>query len=294
MNFDYGNVLSRAIQITWKHKSFWLFMMFPMLIASLIFLSFVVPVFLLEGNEDMMGLVLVLWIGVVALGIFASLLASAAGITSLTLGIWRAERGEGSTAFMDLARDGFQYFGRALGVIVIVQSTIGLVFTAFFLCVAGLIAVTAGVAAICLQPVILLITPLTYLVAALMNGAILSVIDEELGAWEAVKRAWQVVREHVWKFLILTLVAYFGASILSGIVAVPAVIPAMFAPMAVEMGEQAFWAVMIIFVCLFFPLMSVFSGVVGTFTTAVVDVAYLRLAKPAGDNVIFAPDRATS
>jgi hypothetical protein len=287
MNFDYGNVLTRAFQITWRHKSFWLFLMIPMLTASVILLSFVVPVFLLEGNEDLLGLVLAVWIGVVTLGLFASLLASTAAITSLTLGILRVERGEGSTAFMDLVRDGFQYFGRALGVMLIVQLTIGLVFTVFFLCVAALIAVTMGVAAICLQPVMILLTPLSFLVSAVMNAALVAVMDEDLGAWDAVKRALQVVREHVWKFLILTLIVYFGASMLSSIVIVPAMMPAMLAPVAMEMGEQAFWLIMMLFVCLFFPLMSFFSGVIGTFTTAAVDIAYLRLAKPAGENIVF-------
>lgn len=297
MNFDYGNVLTRAFQLTWQHKSFWLFLMIPMLITSVIFLSFVVPVFLLEGNEDMMGLVLAVWIGVVSLGFLASLLAGTAAIASLTLGILRAERGEGSLSFMDLARDGFQYFGRALGVVLIVQLTIGLVFTVFFLCVGALTAVTMGLAAICFQPVMILLTPLSFLVSAVMNAALVAVMDEDLGAWDAVKRALQVVRDHVWKFLILTLIVYFGASMLSSILVFPAVIPAMLAPVAMESGEQMFWLTMLLFVCLFFPLMSIFSGVIGTFTTAAVDIAYLRLVKPAGENIVFAPDespRATS
>lgn len=172
MNFDYGNVLTRALQITWKHKSFWLFMMFPMLVGSIIFLAFIVPVFLLEGDEEMMGLVMALWIGVIALGMIASLLVSTAGLTSLTLGILRAERGEGSTAFMDLVRDGFAYFGRALGVVLIIQLSIGAVFTAFFLCVAALTAVTMGLASICLQPIMILLTPFSLLVVAVMYGAL--------------------------------------------------------------------------------------------------------------------------
>lgn len=297
MNFDFGNVLTRAFRLTWKHKSFWLFMMFPMLVASVIFLSFILPVFLLEGNEEMMGLIIALWLGVIALGMIASLLVSAAGITSLTLGILRVERGEGSAAFMDLARDGFQYFGRALGVMLIVQLTIGMVFTVFFLCVAALTAVTMGLAAICLQPVMILLTPLSFLVSAVMNVALVAVIDENLGAWDAVRRALQVVRDHVWKFLLLTLIVYFGASMLSGVFVFPAMLPAMLAPIAMEAGEQMFWGVMILFACLFFPMMSVLAGVIGAFTTAAVDIAYLSLTKPARDGVIFAPGespRATS
>lgn len=289
MNFDFGDVLTRAVKLTWKHKSFWLFMAFPVLIAAFIFLSFAAPVFFLEGNEDMMGLIMAAWIGVVALGVIASLLASAAGMTSLTLGILRAERGEGSTSFLDLLRDGFDYFGRALGVMFIVQLTIGLVFTVFFLCVAALATVTMGIAAICLQPVMLLLTPLSFLVAAVMNGGIVSVIEEDLGAWDAVKRALQVIREHVWKFVLLTLIVYIGASILSFIFVIPAMIPAFFAPVAVEMGEQAFWVVMGSFTCLFFPALAVYSGIAGALTTSAVDIAYLRLSAPAGDEVVFEP-----
>jgi hypothetical protein len=267
-------------------------MMIPMLVASAIFPAIAAPVILLEGNEDMMGLVMVLWFGVVALGMIASFLASTAGMTSLTLGILRAERGEGSTSFMDLIRDGFQYFGRALGVMLIVQLTIGLVFIVFFLCVAALTAVTMGLAAICLQPVMFLLTPLSFLVAAVMNGGFVSVITEDLGAWDAVKRALQVIREHAWKFILLTFIVYFGASFLSGIFIFPAMIPAFFAPAAVEMGEQAFWIIMGSFICLFFPALAVYSGIVGAFTTSAVDIAYLQLSHPAESDVVFAAKEA--
>ncbi len=293
MNFDYGNILTRAFKSTWKYKSFVLFMMFPMLIASVIFLAFVAPLFLLEGNEDMMGLVIALWVGVITLGMIASFLASTAGLTSLTLGILRAERGTGSTTFMNLFRDGFQYFARALGVMLIVNLTIGLIFTVFFLCAAALIAVTMGIASFCLQPVMILLTPLSFLVAAVANGGIVSVIEEDLGAWEAVKRALQIVREHVWKFIILTLIVYFGASFLSSIFVVPAMIPALFVPVAMELGEQMFWVVMALSACFFFPALAVYSGIVGAFTTFAIDIAYLQLTRPAENEIIVTGDTTT-
>jgi hypothetical protein len=290
VNFDYGNILTRAFKLTWKHKSYWLFMTFPILTGSVIFLAFIAPVFFLEGNEDWMGLIIALWLGVIGLGMIVSLIVSTAGMTSLTLGILRAERGEGSTSFMDLVRDGFQYFARSFGVMLIVQLTVGAVFTAFFLCVMALTVVTMGLASICLQPVMLLLTPLSFLVAAVMNGGIVSVIEEDLDALDAVKRALQVVREHVWKFVIITLIVYFGASFLSGIFLAPAMIPAMFAPVAMEMGEQAFWAAMGSFVCLFFPAMGIYSGIIGAFTTSAIDIAYLQLSRLVEKQIIAAED----
>lgn len=301
MNFDYGNVLTRAFQITWKHKSFWLFMMAPMLIASVMFIAFIAPVFILGENDEMMGLVLVGWVGVIILGTIASFIVSTAGNTSLTLGILRAERGEGSTSFMDLVRDGFQYFGRALGAMLIIQLTIGAVFTVFFLLVAALTAVTMGIAAICLQPIMILITPLSFLVVAVMNGALVAVVDENLGALDAVKHALQVVRNHVWKFILITLIVYIGTSFLSSIFVFPAMLPAMAAPIMMESGMDMSGrsAILIfsLFACLFFPLMSLLAGITGAFMTSALQVSYLRLSRPAGGEVVFAseePNNATS
>ena len=294
MNFDYGNILTRSLQITWKHKSFWLFMMFPMLVASVMFIAFAAPVFFLSENDEMIGLVLVGWLAVLVLGTIFSLVASTAGITSLTLGILRTERGEGSTAFMDLVRDGFQYFGRAFGAVLIIQLSIGAVFTVFFLCVGLLSAVTMGLASICLQPFIILLTPLSFLVVAVMDGALMAVIDEGLGAWESVKRAIQVVRDHVWKFIIITLIVYIGTSILTSIFIFPAMIPAMLGPVLMESGVDfsgpMLAVIFVPFICLFFGIMSLLSGVTGTFMTSALALSYLRLSRPADAEIIFAPE----
>ena len=45
MNFDVGDVLARAWQITWKHKILWVFNMFPVLLRFLF-----VPIFLIGLN----------------------------------------------------------------------------------------------------------------------------------------------------------------------------------------------------------------------------------------------------
>lgn len=292
MNFDYGNILTRSFQITWKHKSFWLFSMLPMIVGIFIFAALIAPVFLLDGRDDEMTvLALVIWTVVMVIGGIVSLLVGTAGSASLMLGILRAERGEGSTSFMNLLRDGFQYFGRTLAVVLILQFSIGAVFTVFFLCIALLSFVTMGLASICLQPVMILLTPVSFLVVALMDGALVAVIDDDLGAWDAVKRAYQVVRKHVWKFIILTIILYFGSTILSGILVFPAMIPAMAAPIMMETdaGGRAMFLIFGAFACLFFPLMTLFSGIVGTFITAVLGSSYLRLAHTDGQ-VIFAPE----
>lgn len=284
MNFDYGNVLTRAFQITWKHKSFWLFMMLPMLVASVLFIAFAAPVFLLSENDEMIGVVFLLWTGIFILGSIINLVISTAAISSLALGILRAERGEGSTAFMDLVRDGFQYFGRVFGAVLIIQLTVGAVFTAFFLCMTLLSVVTMGLASFCLQPIMILLTPISFLTIAITDGAIIAVVDENLGAWESVKRAIQVVREHVWKFIILTLIVYFGTTIFSSIFVIPAMIPAMAGPIMLESGVDIDGNMILIlfasFGCIFLPLLTLFSGIAGAYIQTLLSLSYLRLSRP--------------
>ena len=300
MNFDYGNILTRALKLTWKHKSFWLLLMIPVFISFMILAAIILPVIFLTENEESMTLIMVLWAGIVIFGFFASFIIGAVSMNAVTLGILRAERGEGSTALMDVVRDSFQYFKNAFGAVLIVQLSVGAVFTVFFLCMTALTLVTMGIASICLQPIMLLLTPLSFLVGAVLYGALVAVIDEGLGALDAVKRAVQVVRDHVWKFVVISLIAYFGSMIVSSIFTFPLMIPAMFGPALIESGVDitgnTFALIFIPFLCIFGVLMAFVSGVTGTFIAASMEISYLQLSRPVPE-VIFsadAPKDATS
>ncbi|HNE04369.1 MAG TPA: hypothetical protein PLT08_07610 [Anaerolineales bacterium] len=293
MNFDYGNILTRALKLTWKHKSFWLLLMIPVFISFMILAAIILPVIFLTENEESMTLIMVLWAGIVIFGFFASFIIGAVSMNAVTLGILRAERGEGSTALMDVVRDSFQYFKNAFGAVLIVQLSVGAVFTVFFLCMTALTLVTMGIASICLQPIMLLLTPLSFLVGAVLYGALVAVIDEGLGALDAVKRAVQVVRDHVWKFVVISLIAYFGSMIVSSIFTFPFMIPAMFGPALIESGVDitgnTFALIFIPFLCIFGVLMAFVSGVTGTFIAASMEISYLQLSRPVPE-VIFAAD----
>ena len=293
MNFDYGNILTRALKLTWKHKSFWLLLMIPVFISFMILAAIILPVIFLTGNEESITLIMVLWAGIVIFGFFASFIIGAVSMNAVTLGILRAERGEGSTALMDVVRDSFQYFKNAFGAVLIVQLSVGAVFTVFFLCMTALTLVTMGIASICLQPIMLLLTPLSFLVGAVLYGALVAVIDEGLGALDAVKRAVQVVRDHVWKFVVISLIAYFGSMIVSSIFTFPLMIPAMFGPALIESGVDitgnTFALIFIPFLCIFGVLMAFVSGVTGTFIAASMEISYLQLSRPVPE-VIFAAD----
>ncbi len=294
MNFDYGNILTRSFQITWRHKSFWLFSIVPMLVSFAGIFFFIAPVFLMGDESDLVWVALAVWLTGLALTFVASFLVGAVGSSALMLGILRVERGEGSTSFMDLLRDGFLYFRRVLGVMLIVQLSIGLAMMLFFCFYMAASLVTMGLASICFQPIFILMTPLSFVMVAVLDAALMAVIAEDMGAWDAVRRGVRVVRDHVWKFIILALIVYFGTSILTGILLTPSMIPVMVFPILMETGMEISWELFLLIAglssCIFFPLMALLSGVTGTFMNSALGISYLRLTRPAEGEVVFAPE----
>ena len=135
MNFDYGNILTRTFQITWKHKVFWGILALPMLVSFAIFPVMFLFLFFFDESQvseinalitlGFFVLTFIIVIAFTALQVFA--------LSAVTLGIVRVERGEGSLKFIDLLQDSREYFWRQLGVFLIVQLSVGLIFSAFLL-----------------------------------------------------------------------------------------------------------------------------------------------------------------
>ncbi len=300
MNFDYGNVLTCALQVTWKHKSLWGLLVLPMLVAFLPFIFFFIFISVLTLNlkadvsETMSVVIFVSFLLALVLSVIANFGVGSVSVSAATLGIIRADRGEGSTKFIDLVKDGMPYFWRILGVTLVFNLTIGLIFTVFSMLAFALIVVTIGMASICLQPIMLLLTPLMFLMVAVIEAAQIAVIADDLGIMDAVKHALQLVRAHVWKYIIITLIVYFGSSILSSIIVTPLMLPIFLTPVLLEFGqEMSMQSVALIsgaFVCIFVPLMFLVSSVVGVFMKASLDLTYLRLTaeqRKTENQVIF-------
>jgi hypothetical protein len=290
MNFDISGILTRAGLITWKHKSIWGLLMLPMIVAFLSFMLFLI--FLLAVMTITDGNVSDTLFVILALVFLMTLLVStivnygvrSVSISAATLGVVRAERGEGSTKFMDLLRDGLPYFWRILGVMLVVNLTLGLVITIFNLLAFLLIVVTIGMASICLQPLMLLLMPFMFLVIGALEAAQVAVIAEDMNVMGAIKHALQVVRAHVWKYVIITLIVYFGGSILSSFIITPLMLPVFLVPFLLgfgqEMSMQSAALISVLFFCIFFPVMILVSSVLGVFMKTSLDLTYLRLTAP--------------
>lgn len=298
MNFDYGDTLKQAAQMTLRYKSFWVLMTLQMLPSMIMFpLFFFALWFLEEGQGNAEGVWMVVFGGTLILLFFASFLLMAYSHSTVTLGVIRVDRGGEITDPMGLLRDALPFYGRSLGLILSIQLTIGMIFTVVFMLIGLVTVVTMGIGSICLQPIILLLTPLSMLLMAFMEAAQTALIAENLGVLDALKRAFQVVRAHLWKYVIISLVVYFGTSIISGIISIPLTFPAAILAVSTETmslsDSQMGMAVMASVVCCFLPVIFAISGVTQTFIKTTLGLSYLRLASPAGEQVITLEEPAS-
>ena len=291
MNFDLSNILTRSGQITWRHKSIWGLLMLPMVVAFLplvLFSIFFLIIVTITGSDipDFIyfGLALIFLLTIV-ISTIVNYAVRTVSISAATLGIVRADQGEGSTKFMDLLKDGLPYFWRILGVMSVINLSIGLAFTIFFMLAFALIIVTIGIAAICLQPIFILLTPLMFLVIAVLDAAQIAVIVDNMSVMDAVKHALQVVRTHIWKYVIITLIVYFGGSILTSVIIMPLMLPVFFVPFLVGLGHgmstQSVALISVLFFSVFFPVLILVSSVIGVFMKTSLDLTYLRVTNPA-------------
>lgn len=294
MNFDFGEVLTRAGQITWKHKVLWLLNILPMLLVFLVFPVFFVFILYTEGNprvfEDVFSrpIMIALFVFFQIVIVLGSWVLSTIARSATTLGVLRAEEGGPSASFMELIRGGLPFFWRIFGVMLVISFTIGLVFFIFFACILAFIFVTIGMRAICAQPLMLLSMPVSLLMMALMEQAEAAVIADNKPVMDAVKYAFDLVKAHVWKYLLITLIVYLGTTVIMSVVMVPLMVPFMGLSFIGFSPDSPFGSsmwMMGLFMLIFIPVIAFVQGIIATFMKSSLVVTYLRLTRSGQEPV---------
>lgn len=298
MNFEMGEVLSRAVQMTWKNKSFWGLVILPMLVNFAGIPFYFLPLFFLDDNgsgapvflENPLFIVLFLIFHI--LFILITIALATYGYSALTLGIVRLERDEAGISFKQLLLDAKIYFPRMLGVMFLTSFVIGAIFSVLFGCLILFGFVTAGIGFICVQPIFLLMYPVMFIVQAFMEQAQAAVVVDEMGVMDSLTKGWELLKANFWRLALLSLVVYFAMSVLSSIIVVPLVIPFFFFPFFIESNNfdpTTFGLGMIVFMLVLLPLMAFVQGVAITFMKSTYILAYLRLTQtPAAPLVVEA------
>jgi len=211
--------------------------------------------------------------------IFLQIISRSSGI----LGIYRASSGIAPITFVDLIKDSFQYFWHILGVSALLYLVVLAFFLVFFACTAGLSMVTMGFATICIQPLFILMIPLSLLMMAVVEQAEAAVIVDRLSVMDSIRRGYELVRANLGTYTLITLVIYFGMNILVSIVIVPFMIPFMFfmfTNMEAGMDFGNIIRIQAVFMVVLLPVMAFVQGVGLTYLRSALMVIYLRLTNP--------------
>jgi len=285
MTFDFGEVLSRAWQITWKHKVLWIIgilfaffisFMFPLMVSPLL-----LPILVRNSRTDLMLAFLVGFIIVFSLFMLVLYPTSVLTQTSLTLGILRADQDDEHISASELIKRSLPFFWRVLGLMFLFQLGVMLVVFIIQVVILLLTIVTLGIGTICAMPLTLLMYPALYGAIAWMEQAMNGIILDNMTVMDAAKQGWNLVRNNLMSMALMVLIIYFGIGLVTGIVIMPLMIPLFIMPLS--FGEhQTNWTVLsisILCMVLFIPLFTLITGFSLIFSKSAWILIYLRLTR---------------
>ncbi len=300
MNFNFGEVLARAGQITWKNKNLWLA---GIVITLVSFLS--APISLMvnpafsslsdpsEINRQMPSILLanglVMCLSILSIPLYVI------GLAIPSLGTFQLEKGSEKLRFGELVRGTLPYFWRILAIFLLIGLGAFLAIMILAVLIGFLSAITFGLAALCFFPLFILFIPLGILVYAFMEQAMAAILVDNLGVSSALQRAWELLKKNLLAMALMSLIIYLGSMVVSMLISVPMMIP-MFGYMTnviqsagSEPDFQAFQSLyrnMMWWMLAFSPFYAVFEGILFTFMQSAWTLTYLRLTRSLGEPVL--------
>jgi hypothetical protein len=298
MNFNFGEVLSRAWQITWKYKVLWIFGILagctngggggggntgysgpsedwniPPEIQR--FVSSMED--FVDWVSDNLWVFIIIGLVVLVL-IVISIFLGTIGRIGLIKGSYQAEMGAESLALGELFSASMPYFWRVFGL----SFLIGVAFVLLLLPFIALGILTAGVALICLIPLICILVPVSWAVGVIVEQSNRAIVLEDLSLFDGLKRGWEISRSNIKPLIVMALILFGITLVLGIIIALPIFIIVFPTFFAFAVGEgQSFTPlyVAVACICLYAPISWLLNGVLTTYTQSAWTLTYLRLTQ---------------
>jgi hypothetical protein len=297
MNF--GEVLSRAWQIVWRHKVLWIFGILTSCGGNTNggassnysvstdtgalppqWQSFFDQWANLPGWQIalIVGAVLLVILALVVLAIFLGTI----GRVGLIRGTQLADQGAQRMAFGELFGASLPYFWRVFGL----NFLFGLaIFVLVLLIVAPFILLavfTMGLGALCVLPLICVLVPLAWFATVVVEQGSVAIVVDNLGIGDGFRRGWELVRSNLGSFIVMALILLLGVGLIgSAIIALPlglVVLPAIVGTVADTPQVQGggYLTAALCFVA-YLPILLVLSGILRAYIGSAWTLTYLRL-----------------
>lgn len=292
---DFGEILTRSWQITWKHKILWLFGFLAALGSgsgnsgssnsnnsgggsSFSFPNsgeFAQSFQRLWDRMDIWMPILILLMLVLALVI---IVLSTYGRIGLARGAWLADEGQDRLALGELWGYGTRYFWRAIAmVLILVAIAIAILLPTVFAT-----AITGGLALVCLFPLLCVLGIGLVLLGVLFDLAIISIVNEDLGVMEGIQRAWNLCKTNVAQIIGMALILWlisvvigFGLALPMLLIALPIFVGMLSQTQAVFNGSLIISVVLFLF---YLPILMTGQGILHSYAGSAWVLVYRRLS----------------
>ena len=315
MNFNFGEVLTRAWQIVWKHKVLWVFGILAScgrssgnfnsnsrgggggngsganLPPQVLQLLQWVEGHMAQFIAIMVAVLCVIWIIVAFL--------STIGKIGLIRGTWQAEGGSEKLIFGQLFSESTPYFWRMFGLSVVLAIPSLIVFVVLF---AGLIlfAISASggnnnngaIGFLASVPLLIgcicLLIPVMFVIGMIFRQSERAIVLEELGVMPAISRGWEIFRANLGPIILMTIILAVIGFVVGLAIAIPVIIIVVPAAFAYAIGNAQNSTTLILVgvcFCLYLPVLLLANGILTAYAESTWTLTYMRLThKPeSGD-----------
>ncbi|HET6822818.1 MAG TPA: hypothetical protein VFH34_09225 [Anaerolineales bacterium] len=311
MNFNFGDVLTRAWQIVWRHRVLWIFGILagcgrggsrfnsgssggdgnfgdlpPEMMRFLQFIQENLTTFIVATCI----VVLLLWALMIFLGTI--------GRIGLIRGTFQAETGAEKLIFGQLFSESTPYFWRMFGLSLLVSLPVLIVIAVL---VAGLVALAVsasggsdpgavglfGMIPLMIGCICLLI-PILWVVGMIVRQAENAIVLEGMGVFPALSRGWEVFRANLGPVILMSIILAIIAGVIGFILAIPLFLIVFPSVIAFAVGEGQSSTPLILMgvgLCIYLPILLVLNGIMAAYIESAWTLTYMRLtAKPPLDS----------
>ncbi len=296
---DFGAILSRSWQITWKHKGLWVLGILAGCASggsgggggrggSGLNSSFTGNEFpelqrTLETVPE--GTWIAIAIGILCLVLILTLVfwvLAALGQSGLIAGFKAAEDGEEVT-LSNAFQAGTKFFWKVLIIQVIVGLVTLVLIGGLLLFGIGGTVLTLGLGLLCLLPLICILIPVGIAIGIYTTFTKVALVVEDLDIASAFSRAWEVIRANVGDVIVISLILLIGGGVVSFLIALPFILVALPVILGFILETDASMQIGIItgLVCFvgYLPILIVLNGILQTFLYGSWTLTYMRLTE---------------
>lgn len=309
MNFNFGEVLTRAWQIIWRHKVLWIFGIlagcgrgggrfnsgsqgggngnggFGQLPPQILRI--------LQTIQENLTL-FVMGICIFALLVWAiTIFLSTIGRIGLIRGTYQAETGAERLLFGQVFSESTPYFWRIFGLSLIVAIPILIVFAAL---IAGLVALAVSASQgsdagrfglIGMVPLFIgclcLLIPVMFVVSMIIRQAENAIVLEDMRVMPAISRGWDVFRANLGPIILMAIILAVIALVIGFVLAIPVILIVFPSVIAFIAGDSQNWTPLILMtvgLCIYLPILLVLNGIMTAYTESAWTLTYMRLTRP--------------